>query len=159
MAAQQAAQMYEGADVYVIPSKNIGTGYVGISSINTEIPRPKEIIAEVEAAMSRVTSGYISPSIRDADMNGVHIENGDTIGIIGKEIVIAEKDRKDASHGLANILLSGGDKFMLTVFCGKDADESERSELGDWLCENHPDIEIYFIDGGQDIYPFIFVAE
>ena len=159
MAAQQAAQMYEGADVYVIPSKNMGTGYVGISSINTEIPRPKEIIAEVEAAMSRVTSGYISPSIRDADMNGVHIENGDTIGIIGKEIVIAEKDRKDASHGLANILLSGGDKFMLTVFCGKDADESERSELGDWLCENHPDIEIYFIDGGQDIYPFIFVAE
>ncbi|MBE6599622.1 MAG: DAK2 domain-containing protein [Ruminococcaceae bacterium] len=159
MAAQQAAQMYEGADVYVIPSKNIGTGYVGVSSINTEIPRPKEIIAEVEAAMLRVTSGYISPSIRDADMNGVHIENGDTIGIVGKEIVIAKKERRDASHGLADILLSDGDKLMLTVFCGKDADESERSELGDWLCENYPDIEIYFIDGGQDIYPFIFVAE
>ena len=25
--------------------------------------------------------------------------------------------------------------------------------------EKHPDAEVYFIDGGQDIYPFIFVAE
>ncbi len=159
MAAQQAAQMYEKADVYVLPSKNLGTGYVGISSINPEAHRPKEIISEVEAAMSRVTAGYVSPSIRDADMNGIHIENGDTIGIIDKEIVVSEKKRDNASYALADILLSGDDKFMLTVFCGKDADEAERTRLGDHLCEKYPDMEIYFIDGGQDIYPYIFVAE
>ena len=159
MAAQQAAQIYESSDIYVVPSKNIGTGYVGVSSINKEIPRPKEIIAEVEAAMARVTAGYISPSIRDADMNGVHIKCGDTIGIIDKEIVVSTQKREDAAHALADKLLSDNDKFMLTVFCGKDATEKEKAELGDYLCEGHPDTEIYFIDGGQDIYPFIFVAE
>ena len=159
MAAQQAAQIYENADVYVLPSKNIGTGYVGISSINTEIPRPKEIIAEVEAAMARVTAGYISPSIRDADMNGVHINCGDTIGIITKEIVVSKPERSDAAKALAEMLLAGGDKFMLTVFCGKDASERERASLGDYLCDAYPDTEIYFIDGGQEIYPYIFVAE
>ena len=23
----------------------------------------------------------------------------------------------------------------------------------------HPDVEFYFIEGGQDVYPFIFVVE
>ena len=48
---------------------------------------------------------------------------------------------------------------MLTVFCGKDATEEERNALNEAIARDHSDAELYFIDGGQDIYPFIFVAE
>ena len=48
---------------------------------------------------------------------------------------------------------------MLTVFCGKDASAEERAELEAMLKEKHADLEQYFIDGGQEIYPYIFVAE
>ena len=48
---------------------------------------------------------------------------------------------------------------MLTVFCGADSNEEERAELESYLNENHSSAEIYFIDGGQEIYPYIFVAE
>jgi dihydroxyacetone kinase-like predicted kinase len=51
------------------------------------------------------------------------------------------------------------EKFMLTVFVGADATEEERAELEAFVAEKYPDDEIYFINGGQDIYPFIFVAE
>ena len=159
MAARQAASLYEDATVHVIPSKNIGTGYVGISSIDFENPDPQTVIAQVEAAMQRVTAGYVSPSIRDADMNGVHIQKGDTIGIIEKEIVVSEADMMTAATKLAVQLLDGPDKFMLTVFSGKDATEDDRTALGAQLAESCPSAEVYFIDGGQDIYPFIFVAE
>ena len=37
--------------------------------------------------------------------------------------------------------------------------EEERAELEAFINEKYPDDEIYFINGGQDIYPFIFVAE
>ena len=57
------------------------------------------------------------------------------------------------------MLLDDPDKFMLTVFRGKDASEEEQNELEAYLHEAHPDAEVYFIDGGQDIYPYIFVAE
>ena len=50
-------------------------------------------------------------------------------------------------------------RFMLTVFCGKDAPAEERSTLEEVLVEELPDAEIYFMEGGQDIYPYIFVAE
>ena len=159
MAAQQAADLYEKARVHVIPSKNIGTGYVALSSLEFDNPDVDTVIANMESAMKRVTAGYISPSIRDADMNGIHINNGDTIGIIDKEIVVADADRKEASFKLASMLLNMPEKFMLTVFCGADSLAEERAELEAYLGENHSSSEVYFIEGGQEIYPYIFVAE
>ena len=159
MAAGQAAELYENAKVHVLSSKSLGTGYVGLSSIEFENPDADAVIAGVEEAMKRVTTGYISPSIRDADMNGVHINNGDTIGIIDKEIVLSNENRIEAAKALATKLLSMEDKFMLTVFVGVDTAEEEKAELEKYLQETQPAAEVYFIDGGQEIYPFIFVAE
>ena len=109
--------------------------------------------------MKRVTSGDIAPSIRDAKINGVLIYKGDTIDIIEKEIVISEKDKTNAAVKLAARLLEGPDKFMLTVFCGKDATDEDKAALEKGIAEKCPSAELYFNDGGQDIYPFIFVAE
>lgn len=159
MAAQQAAELYENATVHVIPSKNIGTGYVAVSSADFENPDPEAIIKEMENAMARVTAGYVSPAIRDAQMNGVHINNGDTIGIIGKEIVVSEPDKVTAALRLGQKLLEDEEKFMLSVFVGKDTTKNEQAKLQELLEEHCAFAEIYFIDGGQDIYPYIFVAE
>ena len=159
LAAQQAAELYKDATVHVIPSKNIGTGYVALSSMNFEAESPEAILADATEAMQRVTAGHISPSIRDADMNGVHVTKGDTIGIVNKEIVISDADRLTASVALASKLLSEDGKFMLTVFTGKDATADEQEKLQAAISEKHPDAEVYFIEGGQDIYPYIFVAE
>ncbi len=159
MAAQQAASIYEHSQIHVIPSKNIGTGYAALSTINYEEDNVEAVIAALTETMNGVTAGYISPSIRDADINGIHIKKGDTIGIIDKEIVVSKSDRNKAAHALAAKILGLPGKFMLTVFCGKDATAEERSALDQYLTEHYPTFEIYFIDGGQDIYPYIFVAE
>ena len=158
MAAQQAADIYTAAKIHVIPSKNIGSGYVALSCANFDCEDADAIAAEMTEALGRVTAGYVSPSIRDAEINGVTIKNGDTIGIIGKEIVLSDPDQHAAALGLVQKILEG-DKFMLTVFCGKDATPAEQSALQADIQKAHPAIEAYFIDGGQDIYPFIFVAE
>ena len=159
MAAQQAGELYEDAKVYVIPSKNIGMGYVALTSIDFENLEPEAILAEAEEAMKRVTTGYVSPAIRDADMNGVHITNGDTIGIIDKEIVLSDADFTAATNSLADKLLAIDGKFMLTIFVGADATEEARTNLESYLAEAHPDAEVYFIQGDQQTYPFIFAAE
>ena len=82
----------------------------------------------------------------------------DTIGIIGKEIVVSNADRMEAACALVQQIMAE-DKFMLTVFCGKDADEAEQAQLQEKLTALCPDAEIYFVPGGQDVYPYIFVAE
>jgi dihydroxyacetone kinase-like predicted kinase len=159
MAAQQAGELYEDANVYVIPSKNIGMGYVALTAIDFSTLDPEDILIEAEEVMKRVTTGYVSPAIRDADMNGIHITNGDTIGIIDKEIVVSDADFTTATNTLADKLLSIEGKFMLTVFTGADATEEARANLESYLAEAHPDAEVYFISGEQQTYPFIFAAE
>ena len=159
MAAQQAGELYEDARVYVIPSKNIGMGYVALTAVDFASLEPEDILAEADEAMKRVTTGYVSPAIRDADMNGVHINNGDTIGIIDKEIVVSNADFASATNELADKLLSFDGKFMLTVFTGADGTEDDCRDLKNYLDEAHPDAEVYFIKGDQQTYPFIFAAE
>ncbi len=159
MAANQAAELYSDAKIHIVPSKNIGMGYVALSSMNFDSDDVNTVLEEMNAAMSRVTSAQISPTIRDADMNGIHINNGDTIGIIDKEIVLSDPDRSMASRRLADMLLSMDGKFMLTVICGNDAEKGETEKLEQDILTDHPDAEVYFIEGGQDIYPYIFIAE
>ena len=81
------------------------------------------------------------------------------IGVIAKEIMLSEKDALTVAKKLADMLLELPDKFMLTVFTGEDATAEDKEALNAYLTENHPDAEIYFIDGNQEIYPYIFAAE
>ena len=159
MAAKQAAEIYTEAKVYVIESKNLGEGYVSISSADLFLDDVDAVVEGLRAATQNVVTGFVSPSIRDADLNGVQIKNGDFIGFIGKQMLTSNKEKADTAHALIGKMLEGGERFMLTVFCGKDNTAEESAALEAYLQENYPDIECYFIDGGQDVYPYIFVAE
>ena len=159
MAAEQAGEIYKNANVYVLKSKNIGMGYAALSSADLFSDNAEEICSVMNSAMQKISSGYVSPAIRDTEMNGFAISSGDTIGIVDKEIVAAASGRNEASIQLVRKLLSSPDKFMLTVFRGKDATDEETNLLTQDINNEYPNIELYFIDGGQEIYPFIFVAE
>lgn len=158
MAAEQAAEMYENANVIVLPSKNVGIGYAALAATDITA-EPDEVKASMEEAMSRVTAGYVSPAIRDTNIEGVNINNGDIMGIIGKEIVIVVDKQISAAVALADALLSKEDAFMLTAFVGEDVTPEEQQTVEAKIRELRPDAEVYFAYGGQAIYPYIFVAE
>ncbi|MBQ9802813.1 MAG: DAK2 domain-containing protein [Clostridia bacterium] len=159
MAAKQAAEIYTDATVHVIESKNLGDGYVAICAADYDNDDAEAIVRCFHDAMSGVITGNVSPSIRDAELNGVQIKNGDFIGFVGKQMLTSNKEMTDTTHALVDKMLEDGEKFMLTVFCGKDCSAEDKADLEAYLAGNHADIETYFIDGGQDVYPFIFVAE
>ena len=158
MAAEQARDMYEDANVIVLPSKNVGIGYAALAATDITAP-PEEVKAQMEDAMSRVTAGYVSPAIRDTQIEGVNINNGDIMGIIGKEIVIVVDKQISAAVALADALLSKDGTFMLTAFVGEGVTEEEQAIVDERIRAMHPTAEVYFANGGQAIYPYIFVAE
>lgn len=157
LAANMSCELYTDARIVVIPSKSMGAGYVALSTLALDMENPDDVLAGATEAIEAVTTGYVSPAIRDADMSGIHITQGDFIGIVDKEIVVSEASILSASEALLDKLLDG--KYMLTAFIGKDATDTDRQTLEDYLQSNHPEVEFYFTEGLQDIYPFIFVAE
>lgn len=158
MAAKQAGQLYDKGTVHVIESKDLGQGYAAISSLNFESDDPEQIAKMLTEAMTTVTTGYISTAIRDAELSGVHIECGDYIGFVGKEMMVSCKDKVTAAKELLQ-KMGVEDMYLITTFVGKDAVSADIEELENWAAETYPDVEFYTADGGQDVYPFIFVAE
>ena len=103
-------------------------------------------------------TGVISPSIRDAELDGVHIKNGDFIGFVGKHMYVSESEKNAAAAGLLSHMVTD-ESYLLTVFCGKDITDEESEHLQEYVEETYPDMEAYFIEGDQDVYPYIFIVE
>ncbi len=159
LAASQAAAMYEGAAVHVIKSYNIGAGFAALSSADLECEDVDLVISGMYDAMKAVLYGYVSPAVRDADINGIHIGEGDIIGIIEKEIIASEKNILEASVKTVDMMLAYPEKTLLTVFCGKGVNDENNESLEQSIVSRHPNTEIVLVDGKQDIYPYIFIAE
>ncbi|MBE6615805.1 MAG: DAK2 domain-containing protein [Ruminococcaceae bacterium] len=160
MAAKQAGQLYDKGEVHVIESKDLGQGYAAISSLNFQSDDAELIAAQLTEAMGYVKTGSVSTSIRDAELNGVHIETGDFIGFMGKEMLVSRKELADAAEELLiKMGLDTGEVYMVTAFTGSEAPAETVDALTDWMAENYPDVEFYTVEGGQEVYPFIFVVE
>jgi len=160
MAAKQAGQLYAKGEVHVIESKDLGQGYAAISSLNFQSDDAEQITAQLTEAMSYVKTASVSTSIRDADISGVHIETGDFIGFMGKEMLVSRKTLGDAAKELLLKLgVDTGEVYMVTAFTGTDASQDVIDDLQAYMEENYPDVEFYTVAGGQEVYPFIFVVE
>ena len=49
-------------------------------------------------------------------------------------------------------------EFLIAVY-GKNTTEEEREEFRSKQAEEFPNVELYEIDGGQDVYDFLFIIE
>jgi len=158
MAATQASELYKDANIYVVESKNLGAGYTALSVFDPEGDDPALQIEAFNEAIANVSTGYISTAIRNTELNGIEIHIGDYIGFCGKQMLVSTPSKAESAHLLADKMLDDS-KFMMTVFFGNDTDDNDKEDLLAYIESEYPDIECYALDGGQDVYPFIFVVE
>ena len=158
VAAEEAAAMYRQSRVRVLGTRNFGEGYVALSALDCTCGDGDEIFNAMESEISACESGMVARAVRDADMNGISVSRDDYIGISGKKILLAAKDRTDAAAGLAAALGADSRDFII-VFCGADVSEEERAACRKKMEEDFPSAEYYEIDGGQKVYDFIIVLQ
>ena len=157
LAARQAAKIYENAQIHVIESKNIGDCYAALAQMNLE-DELEDIIESFKDAMSEVETGQVTYAVRNTEMNGVKIHEGDYISFCGKDMIASEPELLDATMKL----LAGMDaenRDIVNIFYGKGVEEDVVDELVEKIEEAYPDIEVQTLNGGQDVYHFIVVIE
>lgn len=158
MTAKQAAALYNGADVRIVPSKTIGEGYAAISMLDTSSNDVDAILAEQEEIIAGVVTGMVSKAVRDTEMDGVEVKKGDYIGFVGDKIYIDSPDRAQTAAGLAEKLNAKRYDIML-VICGSEIEKAEADEVYAQLKKAYRRTEIVMIDGGQPIYDYIIILE
>lgn len=157
LAAKQAAGLYKESDVRVIESKTVGDGYAALSMLDVSSGDTDAIVEDLNFCMEGVVTASVSKTVRDADM-GIEVHAGDYIGFVGKDILSSDPDRaKTAKILIDNIDTSSHDIFILIN--GKDSTPEETAELQEYLAAKAKGSEIYTINGEQDIYSYIIIAE
>lgn len=158
LAAKQAEKIYEKAQIHVIESKSIGDCYAALSAIDFGEEDPVKLERGMNSAMSEVETGYLTTAVRNTEMNGIKIHTGEYIGFCGKQMLSS-----DADIVLSAMRLLEGmnieEKDSLNLFYGKDVDKDTLDSVVSSISEKYPDIELYTLDGGQEVYRFIFVAD
>lgn len=156
MAADQAAELYKGADIHVLPSTTIGEGYYGIGSIDKDNPNAEEVIASVTEIMQSMVTGMVSTAIRDAEGDLVSVHTGDYVGYSGKQLLSDSPDRQTAAKALVERLDAASRDVML-VFYGEQVPQDEAEKLVAELQATYPNLEIMLNNGEQPVYDYIFV--
>ncbi|MBO4870302.1 MAG: DAK2 domain-containing protein [Clostridia bacterium] len=158
MAAQQAADMYDKADVRVIPTHTVGEGYSALSMLDTEGKDPDQVAGEAKMYADGVFTGFVSRAGRTTVMDGVSIVDGDYIGFSDDIVYSDSPDKCEAALTLCE-RLNAADFDVILLLCGADATEEESQRLCSALNSRYGDTEIIMIDGGQPLHDFIIVLE
>ena len=157
MAAKQASEIYDKADIRVIPCKNFGQAY-GILSMLDYSGSADEIEEQMIENMEGVATAMVTNSIRTATINGVAINEGDFIGFTDKTMLVASESKLGAFGALCEKLKVGDSDVFIVVY-GEQVDEDLREQTANFVAQNYPDLEYYEIDGGQEVYDYILIIE
>ena len=157
MAASQAAELVEDTTVYVIPSKTIPQGISAAIMFNPDAS-PEDNFREMKAALKNVKSGEVTFSIRDTEINGVSMKKDDFIGILEKDIVIACKDKIEATKGLIEKMIDDCSS-IITILYGADVNKEEANEIKKYVESTFPDLDIDLREGKQPVYSFLLGVE
>ena len=158
LAAEQAAAVYEGAKIHVIPAKNLMQGYAALSVINPSMADTEAIISGAKSALGSVVDGEVTRAVRDVKIEGRDIHEGDFMAISGGKI-LATAD--SAENAVLEMLAASDTDFseILTIFVGKNVDSEHRVSLTDRISEEYPDLEITVYEGGQEVYDYLIALE
>jgi len=159
MTARQAAELYKASDVQVIPTKSVVEGCSALSMFNPWCQSVEELIGEMSAGLSGITTGYLTTAIRDTHMGGRDIQKGNYIGLDRETILSCGDDKVQTAFELVQRICENSPKEIIIIFRGADATEEETCALQQKLQSAYPCADIGFIDGKQDIYDFIISLE
>ncbi|MCR4735218.1 MAG: DAK2 domain-containing protein [Treponema sp.] len=158
LAAKQAAKMYDKADIKVLESHSIGEGYAALTMMDTSSNDTDQIIEDFKMAMEGISTYYISHCVRDAEMDGINLRAGDYIGFLDKKILVSSTERKKTAMQTIEAMDFTDHEICLFIR-GVDSTSYEAQELEKYLKLKHPGVEIYSVEGGQDIYSYILIVE
>ena len=158
LTAEQAAELYDNADVRIIRTKTIGEGYSAISMFDTTVGDADAVTAYLNDIISGVVTGMVSRASRDVSGGAVEVVKDDYIGFVGDDIYVDEKTAEDAMIGLCD-KLGAGNYDILLILAGCDPDSDNAQKMVDELSAKYKRSEVIMVNGGQPIYDYILILE
>ena len=157
LAAKQAADLITGKTLHVLHTKSVPQGIAAmvayVPGLGAEVS-----LSQMKDACEAVTTGQVTYAVRDTELNGRTISQGDMLGIVDGEIVTSSKTVAECAAEVLDRLMDN-EPCLISVYAGQDVSEAEAQALFESCRASYPGVEYEFHRGGQPLYYYIFSAE
>ena len=156
LTAEQVQSLTEKS-VKVVPTKTIPQGIAALLAFDYEADF--ETNAQVmDKAKSAVKSIEITRAIRSTQIDGLKIKRKQAIGFLDGALVAVDDDTAEVlKEALARLDL--GEAEVVTIYYGADIESAEAEQVSASIREQHPQLQVEVVRGGQPHYHYIVSIE
>jgi DAK2 domain fusion protein YloV len=154
LAAKEAIKLTpKTVEVDLLKADDQAASYVACSEYDTGLDR-KNNFNNIKQALSNLSSGKISYSVKNTELNGIKIKKGEYIGVMGKRILISDKTIQNVCKKIIDSLVNNTKRPQTAyIIQGKDALLEDVKAIRKYINEKHL-LKVKTIFGNQTIYPF-----
>lgn len=144
-------------EVYVVPTESMPQGIAALLGFNFESDFQSNCQAMTEAATS-IQTAEITTAVRTVQVGSVRVREGDFIGLVDGNLVIAGRDINSViRETLQRMNIERHE--IVTIYFGEGVTRLQAEETAKSIKEKHSHLEIEVVDGGQPHYAYILSAE
>ncbi len=156
LAASQAVELCD-CHVEVLPTKTIPQGISAAMAFNPELSL-EENLQNMTDAFQNVISGSVTYAVRETQINGQQIHNGDYIGILDGNLTVVSSEVEETGAQLIDKMIEklGDEEASVTLYYGSDVAEEDANALAQRMEKAYPEAEFVVHNGGQPLYYYYF---
>ena len=156
MAANQAAEISD-KDIRVVPTTTIPQGIVCATMFNLD-SEVDENLSNLKDTIQEVKTGSVTYAVRDTEIDGIDIKEGNMLGLVeGKIKEVGEDKKRVAIKVLENMI--DDDCELITIYYGEEVSAEEANKFELELKDKYEDLDIQFYNGNQPLYYFLMSVE
>ena len=156
MAANQAAEI-SGKDIRVIPTTSIPQGIACVTMFNPDSD-VEENFNELQSAIEAVKTGSVTYAVRDTEIDGIEIKEGNMLGLVEGKIKEVGQDNAEVAIKVLDDMIDE-DSELITVYYGNEVSDEEVESFQERLEEKYEDFDIQVYKGNQPLYYFLLSVE
>ena len=156
MAAKSAAEL-SVKQVEVIPTVTVPQGLAAMLRL---IPGQEldQVADDMKSALNDIESGEITTAVRDVEIDGIDVKEGEIISLHNGKLVGSNKTLKEGCLTFLETA-KASDFELITMFNGKNVSQEDAESMAEFIQEKYPDQIVELQYGGQPHYQFIMSIE
>ena len=157
LAAEQAKSLVEDKKIFVVPSKTVPQGIAALINVLPDLS-PEENLENMTSEMGRIHTGQITYAVRNTNIDGMEIHEGDIMGIGDSGMLAVGQNVNETVLETLKRMVED-ESELISVYFGEDVTEEDAEALVEKVQTAFPNCEVELNDGGQPIYYYLLSVE
>jgi DAK2 domain fusion protein YloV len=156
LTAEQVQTLSE-KNIEVVPTRTIPQGVAALLAFDYEadFQTNAELMREARASIKTIE---ITRAVRSTQLDGLSIKRNQAIGLLDGELLAAGANTMEVlTKMLAKLDLTRSE--IVTIYYGADTGPGEAEEVSASIREQHPQLQVEVVKGGQPYYNYIASIE